>query len=69
MLWGAISFLFVISGFFVKSWMIKLNKDVDKIEVRLNSKVTVDTCVERTETLKKLFKHKHSKPGGEVIIP
>jgi hypothetical protein len=49
--------------------MIKLNKDVDKIEVRLNSKVTVDTCVERTETLKKLFKHKHSKPGGEVIIP
>lgn len=73
LLWGAISFLFVISFFFVKSWFTNMNKDIDGLRLELKDKVTEDTCTERHGNRKKeaeaLFKHKHSKPNGEVIIP
>lgn len=72
-LWGLISFLFVTILFFVKNWISNLNKDIDKMELKLDSRVKEDTCKERHEGIKKeseaLFKHKHSNPGGEVIIP
>ena len=72
-LWGIVSFLFVISFFFVKSWKANIDKDMDKIKLKMDSKISERTCIERhsgvKEDTKALFKHKHSNPGGEVIIP
>jgi len=46
---------------------------MDKIQLKMDSKISERTCIERhsgvKEDTKALFKHKHSNPGGEVIIP
>jgi len=69
-LWGLISFLFVISFFFVRSWLIKIDKSIAKVETEKTDK---SLCNERHGEMRgrtdTLFKHKHSKDGGEVIIP
>ena len=65
-LWGLISFLFIISFFFVRSWLIRIDKNIEL-------KVDKDRCDERLKNVNgkadTLFKHKHAKENGEVIIP
>ena len=69
-LWGLISFLFLISFFFVRSWLVKIDKSIEKVEKIKTDKAI---CNERHGEMKgrtdTLFKHKHAKDGGEVINP
>ncbi len=64
LLWGINSALIVALGFFIRVWINRLEKDIEK-------KVDVIMCAERHgDTVQKcsiLFKHRHAS-SGEVII-
>jgi len=64
LLWGLISFLFVISFFFVRYWLINNEKNLDKKMDKDVCEVLHKDVRGRTNTL---FKHEHAS-SGEVII-
>ena len=65
LLWGINSALIVALGFFIRIWISRLEKDIEK-------KVDLIMCTERhgdsTQKCATLFRHRHAS-SGEVIIP
>ena len=71
-LWGACSVSAGVAVFFVKIWIGRLAKDIEKMEAELAKKLDAILCDERhtrvESTCDKLFRHRHANTG-EVILP
>jgi len=71
-LWAACTTSAAVAVYFVKIWINRLARDLEKMEAKLEGKLDKILCDERNSKLEiscdKLWKHKHAGTG-EVILP
>lgn len=65
LLWGINSALIVALGFFVRIWISRLEKDIEKKVDTIMCTTLHGVSVQQCATL---FRHRHAS-SGEVIIP
>jgi hypothetical protein len=51
-LWGACTVSLTIAAFFIKVWINRLGKDLEKMEIRMEDKLDRLLCTERMESTK-----------------
>ena len=69
-LWGLITIFFATMFFLARTWLLKTDARIEKVE---DGKTDKALCLERhgqtNDKTDALFKHKHALKSGEVIIP
>ena len=72
-LWGSITLLIMILGFFIRGWVTSVKEDFKTVKEKLGCKQDKALCDERhpkiRDDIDNLYSHKHSKDddGGVVI--
>ena len=70
-LWGLLTFLILIIGFFIRWWVTDVKSDFQEIRSDLRSKVSADVCKEKNNTMQlkidNLQHHQHTNEGDLFI--